>query len=42
MLCREPRLTTPPTEVTREVLLTNYMFTGLRADITKICSLNPL
>lgn len=29
-------------EVQRDVLLNNYMFTGLRADITKAFSMNPL
>jgi mitochondrial import receptor subunit TOM40 len=29
-------------EVQREVLLTNLMFTGLRAELTKIFSLSPL
>ncbi|KAK3374050.1 eukaryotic porin/Tom40 [Lasiosphaeria ovina] len=29
-------------EVQRDVLLTNYMFTGLRADVTKAFSLSPL
>lgn len=29
-------------EVQRDVLLNNYMFTGLRADLTKAFSLNPL
>lgn len=29
-------------EVQRETLLTNYMFTGLRAEISKVSSLNPL
>lgn len=29
-------------EVQRDVLLNNYMFSGIRADITKIFSLNPL
>lgn len=29
-------------EVQRDVLLNNYMFTGLRADLTKAFSLSPL
>lgn len=29
-------------EVQREVLLTNYMFSGLRCDLQKVFSLNPL
>jgi len=29
-------------EVSRDVLLTNYMFTGLKADLTKAFSINPL
>ncbi|KAK0754504.1 eukaryotic porin/Tom40 [Schizothecium vesticola] len=29
-------------EVQRDTLLTNYMFTGLRAEISKVSSLNPL
>lgn len=29
-------------EVQRDVLLNNYMFTGLKADLTKVFSLNPL
>ncbi len=29
-------------EVQRDVLLNNYMFTGMRADLTKIFGLNPL
>lgn len=29
-------------EVQRDVLLTNYMFTGLRADLTKAFSMSPL
>ena len=29
-------------EVQREVFLNNYMFTGLKADLTKAFSLNPL
>lgn len=29
-------------EVTRDVFLTNSMFTGLRADITKVFSINPV
>lgn len=29
-------------EVQRDVLLNNYMFTGLRADLTKAFGLNPL
>ena len=29
-------------EVTRDVFLTNSMFTGLRADITKVFSVNPV
>ncbi len=30
------------TEAQRDVLATNLMFSGLRADLTKIFSLNPL
>jgi len=29
-------------EVQRDVLLNNFMFTGVRADLTKIFSINPL
>lgn len=29
-------------EVQRDVFLTNYMFTGLKADLTKAFSVNPL
>lgn len=29
-------------EVSRDVLLNNYMFTGIRADLTKIFSMAPL
>ena len=29
-------------EVQKEVLLTNFMFTGLRADLTKIFGMSPL
>lgn len=29
-------------EVQRDVLLNNYMFTGLKADLTKAVSINPL
>ncbi|CRK47234.1 hypothetical protein BN1723_020234, partial [Verticillium longisporum] len=29
-------------EVTRDVFLNNYMFTGLRADVTKAFSISPL
>jgi len=29
-------------EVQRDVLLNNFMFTGVRADLTKIFSMNPL
>src|SRR6478609_4775873 len=29
-------------EVQRDVFLNNYMFTGIRADLTKAFSLNPL
>lgn len=29
-------------EVTRDVFLNNYMFTGIRADLTKIFSMAPL
>lgn len=35
-------LTYAATEVQRDVLTTNLMFTGLRADLTKAFSLNPL
>lgn len=29
-------------EVTRDVFLTNYMFSGMRADVTKAFSMSPL